>query len=54
MPALPLGEAGRYVALAYGLFLALLALYVAIMAHKVRRAERRVSELDEILRDREP
>lgn len=54
MPALPLGEAGKYVALAYVLFLTLVAVYVAIMAHKVSRASRRVSELDEILSDREP
>jgi hypothetical protein len=53
MPALPLGEAGKYVAAAYVLFLTLLALYLAIMAGKVRRAERRVAELDQILRDRE-
>jgi hypothetical protein len=54
VPALPLGDAGKYVALAYVLFLTLLGIYVAIMAHKVRRAERRVAELDEVLRDREP
>jgi hypothetical protein len=47
-----LGEAGKYVALAYVLFLTLLVVYVAIMARKVRRAERRVAELDEVLRER--
>ena len=54
MPALPLGVAGKYVALAYVLFLTVLGIYVAIMAHKVKRAEQRVAELDEVLRDRAP
>jgi len=54
MPALPLGDAGRYVAMAYVVLLALLALYIGIMARKVARAERRMSELDELLRQREP
>ena len=53
MPALPLGEAGKYVAMAYVVLLALLGIYIAIMAHKLTRAERRVSELDTLLRDRE-
>ena len=51
MPALPLGDAGRYVAMAYVVLLALLALYIGIMARKVARAERRMSELDELRRD---
>jgi hypothetical protein len=50
MPALPLGEAGKYVAAAYLVFLTLLCVYVAIMARKVSRAERRLSALDERLR----
>jgi hypothetical protein len=50
MPALPLGEAGKYVAAAYLVFLTLLGLYVAIMARKVSRAERRLAALDERLR----
>jgi hypothetical protein len=33
--------------------LTLLAVYIAIMSHKLRRAERRLSKLDEVLRDRE-
>ena len=32
MPALPLGDAGPYVAAAYLVFLALVLIYVAIMA----------------------
>jgi hypothetical protein len=53
MPALPLGEAGKFVAAAYVLFLTVLGLYVAIMARKVSRAERRAAELDQILRHRD-
>ena len=34
MPALPLDEAGKYVAAAYIVFLALILVYVAIMASK--------------------
>jgi hypothetical protein len=52
MPALPLGDAGKYVALAYVVFLALLGVYIAIMSHKLRRAERRLAKLDELVRAR--
>jgi len=45
MPALPLDEAGKYVAGAYLVFLALLLIYVAIMAAKVQRIERDLREL---------
>jgi flagellar biosynthesis/type III secretory pathway M-ring protein FliF/YscJ len=44
-PALPLGEAGGYVAAAYLVFLVLLVVYVAIMAAKVQRIERELREL---------
>jgi heme exporter protein D len=54
MPPLALGGAGEYVALAYVVLLTLLAIYIAIMSHKLTRAERRVSELDRFLREREP
>ena len=37
MPALPLDEAGAYVAAAYAVFAVLLGLYVAIMARHVAR-----------------
>ena len=37
MPALPLDEAGKYVAGAYLVFLALVLVYVAIMAAKLQR-----------------
>jgi hypothetical protein len=44
-PALPLDEAGKYVAGAYIVFLALLVIYVAIMAAKLQRIERELREL---------
>ncbi len=47
MPALPLDEAGKYVAGAYVVFLALILLYVAIIATKIARIERQISELVE-------
>ena len=45
MPALPLDEAGKYVAGAYLVFLALILIYVAIMAGKLARIERELREL---------
>ena len=48
MPALPLHEAGPYVAGAYLVFLALILVYVAIMAAKLPRIERELVELSEI------
>ena len=50
MPALPLHTAGPYVAAAYIVFLALILLYVAIMAAKLVRVEREVDELTELAR----
>ena len=44
-PALPLDEAGKYVAGAYLVFMVLLVVYVAIMAAKVQRIERELREL---------
>lgn len=44
-PALPLDDAGPYVAAAYLVFLALVLLYVAIMASKLARIERELAEL---------
>ena len=44
-PALPLDEAGKYVAGAYLVFVALLLIYVAIMAAKLQRIERELREL---------
>ena len=52
-PALPLDDAGPYVAAAYLVFLALILIYVAIMATKLGRIEREISELSEIVERRE-
>jgi hypothetical protein len=49
LPALPLDEAGKYVAAAYLVFLALILIYVAIMAAKLARIEREVVELAELV-----
>jgi hypothetical protein len=48
MPALPLDEAGKYVAGAYLVFLALVLIYVSIMASKLSRIERELAELNEL------
>jgi hypothetical protein len=44
-PALPLDEAGKYVAGAYIVFVLLLVVYVGIMAAKVQRIEKDLREL---------
>lgn len=44
-PALPLDEAGRYVAAAYVVFMVLIVVYLAIMAAKLQRIERELREL---------
>ena len=49
MPALPLDDAGPYVAAAYLVFLALILVYVAIMAAKLARIARELGELSEIV-----
>ena len=46
-PALPLDEAGKYVAGAYLVFLALILIYVAIIAAKIARIDRELTELAE-------
>jgi hypothetical protein len=48
MPALPLHEAGKYVAGAYVVFVALILIYVAIMAAKLSRIERELAELNQL------
>jgi hypothetical protein len=48
MPALPLDEAGKYVAAAYVVFVALIGVYVAIMAAKLQRIERELGALAEL------
>ena len=48
MPALPLDEAGKYVAGAYGVFVALILIYVSIMGARLQRIEREINELTEL------
>jgi hypothetical protein len=45
LPALPLHTAGKYVAAAYVVFFAIVLIYVAIMAVRLKRIERDVAEL---------
>ena len=47
-PALPLDEAGKYVAGAYLVFLALLLIYVAIMSARLSRVDRELGELADV------
>jgi hypothetical protein len=51
MPALPLDEAGKYVAGAYVVFVALILVYVAIIAAKIARIEREVEALSDLVED---
>ena len=56
-PALPLHTAGPYVAAAYIVFVALILIYVAIMARKLTRTQRELRELRrnlEVKEDLEP
>jgi hypothetical protein len=53
MPALPLDDAGPYVAAAYLVFLALILIYVAIMASKLVRIARDLDEVAELLEHRD-
>jgi CcmD family protein len=53
MPALPLHEAGKYVAGAYMVFFALITVYVAIMSAKLARIDRELGEVMELLEERE-
>ena len=51
-PALPLHTAGKYVAGAYIVFLVIILIYVSIMAVRLKRNERELSELARELRAR--
>ena len=53
MPALPLDDAGPYVAAAYLVFLALILVYVAIMASKLVRIQRDLTEISDLLARRD-
>ncbi len=52
-PALPLHKAGAFVAGAYIVFLAIILIYVAIMAVRLNRNSRELEELRRELRARE-
>jgi hypothetical protein len=52
MPALPLDEAGKYVAGAYGVFVALILIYVSIMGARLQRLEREIQSLTELARSK--
>ena len=54
MPALPLDEAGKYVAGAYLVFVTLIVIYVAIIGSKIARIEREVDELVDLADERRP
>jgi hypothetical protein len=53
MPALPLDDAGPYVAAAYLVFLALILIYVAIMASKLVRIARDLDEVADLVARRD-
>lgn len=48
-PALPLDEAGKYVAGAFVVFVAVLLIYFGIMASKLQRMQRELAELNTAL-----
>jgi Tfp pilus assembly protein PilO len=52
MPALPLDEAGKYVAAAYVVFMLLLVVYIGIMAAKLGRISSELEELAELAEGR--
>jgi hypothetical protein len=52
-PALPLDEAGKYVAAAYGLFVTLLVVYIGIIGAKLARVERELKSLADTAAERD-
>jgi hypothetical protein len=52
-PALPLDEAGKYVAGAYGVFVTMLVVYIAIIGARFARVEREVKELADLVEERD-
>jgi hypothetical protein len=52
-PALPLHSAGKYVAAAYIVFLAMILIYVAIMVWRMGRTERDLQSLHRELAERD-
>ena len=53
MPALPLDEAGKYVAGAYVVFFTLIVVYVSIIGAKIARIDRELGELVELTEQRD-
>ena len=51
MPALPLDEAGKYVAGAYVVFVTLVVIYVAIIGSKIARIDRELERLNELVEE---
>jgi hypothetical protein len=52
-PALPLDEAGKYVAGAYGVFVAMLVVYIAIIGARIARVEKDVKQLADLAEERD-
>jgi hypothetical protein len=52
MPALPLHEAGKYVAGAYIVFLVLLLVYVSIMAARLQRVDSELEDLAKLAEEK--
>jgi hypothetical protein len=52
-PALPLDEAGKYVAAAYGVFVTMLVVYIAIIGARIARVERDVKQLADLAEERD-
>jgi hypothetical protein len=52
-PALPLHEAGKYVAAAYGVFVTMLVVYIAIIGARFARVEREVKALADFAEERD-
>jgi hypothetical protein len=52
-PALPLDEAGKYVAAAYGVFVTMLVVYIAIIGARFARVEREVKALADLTEERD-
>jgi|SoiMethySBSTD1v2_1073268.scaffolds.fasta_scaffold1366322_2 CcmD family protein len=50
---LPIAEGGDYVAAAYVVFLALIVVYIAIIASKLSRMEKELETLNELLDKRQ-
>jgi len=49
MPALPLDEAGKYVAGAYSVFVVLVIIYVAVIGARIARLERELETLGDLM-----